>query len=104
MSQIRTALTVLSVPKSWDPVFKTDSDAWKIFPRFRNGLDHDDRRSLQKKCISATHICNASCVAETICNALCVAEFAMQKTGLQIFCNASQRSVAEICNAKAVAV
>src|SRR4051812_24586986 len=65
---------------------------------------YQSRYSLQKKCISATHICNASCVAETICNALCVAEFAMRKTGLQIFCNASQRSVAEICNAKAIAV
>jgi len=64
----------------------------------------DFLQALQKKCKSATHICNASCVAETICNALCVAEFAMQKTGLQIFCNASQCSIAEICNAKAVAV
>src|SRR3954466_370913 len=59
--------------------------------------------SLQKKCISATHICNALCVAEIICNALCVADFAMQKTGLQIFCNASQRCVAVICNALIVA-
>src|SRR3954464_4242595 len=59
--------------------------------------------SLQKKCISATHICNAYCVAEIICNALCVADFAMQKTGLQIFCNASQRYVAVICNALDVA-
>ena len=49
--------------------------------------------SLQKKCISATHICNA----------FCVADFAMQKTGLQIFCNASQRCVAVICNALVVA-
>src|SRR3954467_227724 len=59
--------------------------------------------TLQKKCISATHNCNALCVAEIICNALCVADFAMQKTGLQIFCNASQRCVAEICNALGVA-
>ena len=58
---------------------------------------------LQKKCVSVTHICNALCVAEIICNALCVADFAMQKTGLQIFCNASQRCVAVICNALDVA-
>src|SRR3954468_13591418 len=58
---------------------------------------------LQKKCVSATHNCNALCVAEIICNALCVADFAMQKTGLQIFCNASQRCVAVICNALLVA-
>src|SRR3954465_346365 len=59
--------------------------------------------SLQKKCISATRICNAKCVAEIICNALCFADFAMQKTGLQIFCNTSQRCVAVICNALVVA-
>ena len=55
--------------------------------------------SLQKK----LYICNAICVAEKFCNAQCVAENAMQKTGLQIFCNASQRYVAKICNAMCVA-
>src|SRR4051812_20408267 len=34
--------------KPWDFVFKTDPDMWKIFPRFRNGLDHDDRSSVEK--------------------------------------------------------
>src|SRR4051812_4755452 len=60
-------------------------------------------QTLQKNCFSATHICNAICVAEKFCNAQCVAENAMQKTGLQIFCNASQRCVAKICNAMCVA-
>src|SRR3954467_15601656 len=32
----------ISVPKLWDLVFKTDPDVWKIFPRFRNSLDHCD--------------------------------------------------------------
>src|SRR3954466_14261712 len=62
----------------------------------------DIYNSLQKKCVSATHNCNALCVAEIICNALCVADFAMQKTGLQIFCNVGQPCVAEICNALGV--
>src|SRR4051812_23891136 len=48
-----------------------------------------------KKSKSATHICNALCVAEIICNAPCVAEISMQKTELQIFCNASQRCIAD---------
>ena len=43
----RTGFTI-SVPKPWDLVFKTDPDTWKIFPRFRNGLDHDDRSSVAK--------------------------------------------------------
>src|SRR3954469_760258 len=38
----------ISVPKPWDLVFKTDPDTWEIFPRFRNGLDHDDRSSVAK--------------------------------------------------------
>ena len=39
MSQTRTALLSNSVRKLWDLVFKTDPDAWGIFPRFRNGFE-----------------------------------------------------------------
>src|SRR3954462_14237882 len=35
----------ISVPKPWDLLFKTDPDTWKTFPRFRNGLDHNERRA-----------------------------------------------------------
>src|SRR3954469_22585323 len=38
----------ISVLKPWDLVFKTDPDVWEIFPRLRNGLDHNERRSVAK--------------------------------------------------------